>query len=169
MSLNSTLIKSEIEHESSCDEEVQEVPRIPRITELSTIEARKLFIKSIKNENCKTLKKLLKHRVDIDINMNNGWPLLYAIENGCISMVKVLISQAEINLNIQSGKPLLAAVEYEQYKIFKMLIEAGADTNFCCYRLMEVIKEAGDSRYKFHLTRKGFTQFYAHIPSYIRK
>jgi ankyrin repeat protein len=163
-----SLIKSnEVEQEQTYEEPQEE--RIPRISEMSHQEAKRAFIRAIKNENHSNLKRILKYRFDIDINMNSSWPLLYSIENGCLSIVKVLLSQADLKLNAQSGKALLTAVEYGQYKIFKLLIEAGADINICCYRLMEVVKEAGDSRFKFHLTKKGFTHFHAHTPSYLKR
>ncbi len=170
MSLIKSIECSNESIESSHFEPLQEQEQETRgISDLPLSEAKRMFVRCIKNEKVSTLKRLLKHRDDIDVNMNNGWALLYSIENECIDIFKVLIAQGGINLNIQSGKPLLTAVDYSQYKMFKMLIDAGANINLCCYRLMEVVKESGDSRFKYHLTKRGFTLFHSHIPSYINK
>ncbi len=167
----SNSVKFELsEIESSCDEEYEHVEeRIPRISEMSHSEAKRAFIRSIKNENHSNLKRILKHRDDIDVNMNSGWPLLYSIENDCYSIFNILISQPDINLNIQSGKPLLLTIEHGRYEMFRKLLKEDVDLNLCTGRLINVVKESEDSRYKFHLTKRGFMHFHAHTPSYLKR
>ena len=166
-----SLIKAniELEHRVEDHEEEHHEERITRISEMSHQEAKKAFIRAIKNEHPSNLKRILKHRDDIDVNMGSGWPLLHSIENDSYNIFNILISHPDINLNIQNGKPLLSAIDHGRYEMFKKLLKVGVDLNMCPGRLINVVKESEDSRYKFQLTKKGFTHFHAHTPSYLKR
>jgi ankyrin repeat protein len=124
------------------------------------------FKKLIKNDNSNALRKLLDKRDDIDVNLNNGFPLLYAIENNCFKVFKVLVKHPDINLDIKNSLPLLTALQDERYECFKYLLRYGASLTNNVTGILETVKMCCDGRFRASLERYNFHHFYVKYPSY---
>ena len=114
----------------------------------------------IKNDNSIALRKLLDKRYDIDVNMDNGWPIIYSIENNCFKVFKVLVKHQDINLNIKNSLPLLTAIEDERYEIFKYLLRYGASLTHNPIGILKSVKMSSDGRFRASLQRYNFHHFY---------
>lgn len=135
---------------------------------ITTEEATHAFLRLVKTGQSRALRKLLRSRNDINVNMHKGLPLLYAIKNELNPVVDVLLNHPDIDVNVSFAKPLIFAIEYDNYDAFKKLLENGANVNYNPYVILQAVKYNNDGRYKRQLIKYGFTYFNANIPSYIR-
>jgi hypothetical protein len=127
------------------------------------------FKRVIKNDKPLALRKLLKDREDIDVNMDRGWAIIYAIENDLFKVFKILVKHPDINLDIRNGAPLLSSIENERYEIFKYLLRYGATINIDYNKNIKALKDCCDKRFNATMLRHGFTYLKTNIPSYIQQ
>jgi hypothetical protein len=150
--------------------EAQQEPQTPSpridIETLPLHEVIFAFKRLIKNDNSVALRKLLNKRDDINVNMDNAWGLVYAIENNCFKVFKVLVKHPDINLDIRNSLPLLTAIEYERYEFFKYLLRHDASLNHNVAGILEAVKMCCDGRFRASLLRYNFHHFYVKYPSY---
>ena len=123
------------------------------------------FKRIIKNDNSVALRKLLNKRDDINVNMDNAWGLVYAIENDCFKVFKVLVKHPDINLDIKNSSPLLTAIEYERYECFKYLLRYGASLTHNVTGILEAVKMCCDGRFRASLLRYNFQHFFVKYPT----
>jgi hypothetical protein len=126
------------------------------------------FKRLIKNDSSLALRKLLDKRDDIDVNLNGGWPLIYAIENDCFKVFKVLVKHPDINLDIRNSLPLLTTIQDERYEMFKYLLRHDASLTHNVVGILETVKMCCDGRFRASLIRYNFQHFFVKYPSYIQ-
>ena len=153
----------------STDKQPQQVtlPSSPRI-DIENVPLHEVIIafkRIIKNDNSVALRKLLNKRDDINVNMDNGWGIIYAIENDCFKVFKVLVKHPDINLDIRNSLPLLTAIRDERYEMFKYLLRYGASLTNNVQGILETIKMCCDGRFRASLTRYNFHHFFVKYPS----
>ena len=96
------------------------------------INQKKLLFEAIESHDVKSLEELLKIKVDLNIQDEEGCtPLLLAVDFGHFEIVKILVSnRANLNAtNFYDETPLGRAIEKGHYTITKYLLENGASVN----------------------------------------
>ena len=152
--------------------QTQNIPQQPQtsshridIENLSLEEAIIAFKRIIKNDNSNALRKLLDKREDIDVNLDYGYPLIYAIENNCFRVFKVLAKHPDINLDIRNSLPLLKAIQDERYEMFKYLLRYGASLTHNPMQILQESKTCCDHRFRASLLRYNFHHLYIRYPT----
>lgn len=148
---------------------IEEIKENIDVKTIPLSEAIYAFKRIVKNDKPLALRKLLKEREDIDVNMDRGWALIYSIENNLFRVFKILVKHPDINLDIRNGGALLASIENERYEIFKYLLRYDASITIDYNKNLKALKECCDPRFKATMTRHGFVYLHTNIPSYIRQ